>query len=784
MRITRHRRRRLWVALIGSALCATLVGSASLPASAAVPAVVSRNSKVVTADGLPTAQINGVVTTQVVAGTTVYAGGTFTAARPAGAAPGTQEVARYNLLAYNITTGVLTAFAPQFNGPVKALALRKDKKVLYVGGNFTKVGTATRNNFAAFTVSTGNLRATAPRVNGAVNAITVTEKSVYFGGNFTTVNGWSRTRLAAISTATTTGSLTAWRPAADDDVLAMTTTPDQTKIIAGGSFLKVNGVRGYGLVALGASDGVRKTWLINQVVRDYGPTAAVLSLTADNDTVYGAGYAYGGTKGYFEGAFAARPSDGKVRWLQDCHGDTYSVAPVGSVVYSVGHAHDCSNIGGFPDPEPRRYHGALAVTKAVAGTVAKNTAGGPQYGNFEGQPAPALYNWFPDLKTGEATGLSQAAWSVVGTTNYVAMGGEFTEVNGVPQQGLVRHALPARVPNREQGPMDRRPGTAPTISRGSTDGTAIVRWPTNWDRDERTLTYEVLRDDVVIHTVRATSVFWKRPVLQAADSGLSANTNYSYRVRVSDPGGNTVTSGATVFRNPPPNAYAATIDADGADHQWRFNSPAGTTSEPDLAGSANLSLANDVTLGGAGASVTNTGTSATLGGTNLSGSSTSPPETRSGQGSIEFWFRTAKTGGTLVAFGAADGVNTTANVRARELYLNGVGQLSFAVRRPNDTVKPFIAETGGSLADNQWHHVAAVQTNTALLLYIDGLEQAAAPATPLVSSTGRWWVGGRTPVRLPEQLGSGYKGQIDELSVFPTALTAVQVHRHYQLGVQ
>jgi hypothetical protein len=51
---------------------------------------------------------------------------------------------------------------------------------------------------------------------------------------------------------------------------------------------------------------------------------------------------------------------------------------VGSVVYSVRHADDCSNIGGFPDPEPRRYHGALAVTKAAAGTVAKNTAGGPQ----------------------------------------------------------------------------------------------------------------------------------------------------------------------------------------------------------------------------------------------------------------------------------------------------------------------------------------------------------------------------------------------------------------------
>ena len=269
---------------------------------------------------------------------------------------------------------------------------------------------------------------------------------------------------------------------------------------------------------------MRKTWLINQVVRDYGETAAILSLTADNDTVYGSGYAFGGTKGYFEGAFAARPSDGKVRWLQDCHGDTYSAAPVGDVVYSVGHAHDCSNIGGFPDPEPRRYHAALAVTKAAAGTVAKNGAGGAQYGNFEGQPATALYNWFPDLTTGTYTGLNQAAWSVIGTTNYLVMGGEFTEVNGEPQQGLVRLALPAKVPNQRQGPMDIRPGTAPSISRGSTAGTAVVRWPTNWDRDDRVLTYEVLRDGAVISTVQAGSTFWKRPVTSGGPTAGSAPT--------------------------------------------------------------------------------------------------------------------------------------------------------------------------------------------------------------------------------------------------------------------
>ena len=41
----------------------------------------------VSTDPLDTVQVNGVVWTQVIVGTTVYAAGSFTTARPAGAAP-------------------------------------------------------------------------------------------------------------------------------------------------------------------------------------------------------------------------------------------------------------------------------------------------------------------------------------------------------------------------------------------------------------------------------------------------------------------------------------------------------------------------------------------------------------------------------------------------------------------------------------------------------------------------------------------------------------------------
>ena len=54
---------------------------------------------------LPTVQINGVVWDQQIVGNTVYVGGEFTTARPAGAPAGTDEVARNNMLAYNLSTG-------------------------------------------------------------------------------------------------------------------------------------------------------------------------------------------------------------------------------------------------------------------------------------------------------------------------------------------------------------------------------------------------------------------------------------------------------------------------------------------------------------------------------------------------------------------------------------------------------------------------------------------------------------------------------------------------------
>ena len=258
-----------------------------------------------------------------------------------------------------------------------------------------------------------------------------------------------------------------------------------------------------------------------QVVRNYGTAAGDRSaLSADKTTIYGTGYALR-TAATSKASLRRRPdATARSSGCRTATGTPTTSAPIGGVVYAVGHAHFCSNIGGFPDTPTRIGHRALAMTQQAVGTVAANTQPGAHYGNFGGQPAPALFNWFPDLAPGSFTGASQAAWSITGNSTYISLGGEFPAVNGVPQQGLVRFAIPSKAPNAS-GPKLTGSAIAPTVALNA-QGTVAVSWLTNHDRDDRKLQYEVLRDGAVVNTVKVIAYFWNRLPVAYTDSGVVA----------------------------------------------------------------------------------------------------------------------------------------------------------------------------------------------------------------------------------------------------------------------
>ena len=159
------------------------------------------NAAMVSAVQLPTTQIDGVAWDQEIVGNTVYVGGSFQNARPAGAAAGTNLTARHNLLSYNLTTGALnTGFAPDLNNQVYAVAASPDGSRIYVGGQFTNANGAGRNRLAAYSTSTGQLITTfAPSLDYIVRSIVVTNDAVYVGGAFSTAAGQPRNGLAAFS---------------------------------------------------------------------------------------------------------------------------------------------------------------------------------------------------------------------------------------------------------------------------------------------------------------------------------------------------------------------------------------------------------------------------------------------------------------------------------------------------------------------------------------------------------------------------------------------------------
>ncbi|MQY04003.1 hypothetical protein ACRB68_20510 [Actinomadura sp. RB68] len=506
----------------------------------------------VTADALPTWQVNGVVWSMATVGNTVYATGNFTKARPPGTKIGdAKEVARKNLLAFNLTTGnLITSFDHTLDGQGLRVVASPDGKRVYVGGEFTTVDGKPRSRLAAFDTATGALVPNfAPKVSNKIRGIAATNSTVYFGGNFFNVNGKSRTRLAAVKAADGT-NVDTWKPTAnDDEVYALAIAPGGTRVIIGGKFQQLNATPKVGVGAVDATTGALAPWSSRPIPTRISKEAGsyVTDLTVSGDVVYGAANGDGGH--WFDGRFAAKAATGDLVWLDNCYGATYGVYVKDKALYSVSHAHDCSSVGTFPETYPKQtWHRALAETTYATGT---DQAPPGSNSNYSRQPIPTQLHWYPSLTPAAAklvdatpgtvvvTGAAQAAWTVTGNGGYIAMGGEFPKVNGKAQQGLVRFAVKGTTAAKRQPEAI----AAPTAARQFMSRKIKVSWKATWDMDNASLTYEVLRDagTTPIGKVTQKSSFWNLPSLSFTDTTPPAGA-HAYRIRVKDADGNVVTS--------------------------------------------------------------------------------------------------------------------------------------------------------------------------------------------------------------------------------------------------
>ncbi|WP_448625443.1 PKD domain-containing protein [Geodermatophilus sp. URMC 64] len=749
---------------------AALADSAPLdPTSTTTPATVS-------ADGLPTVQIDGVVWSQVTVGNTVYVAGSFAHARPAGAALGTNETVRDNLLAYDIRTGALIpGWAPSVNAQARAIKASPDGTRIYVGGDFTQANGVTRNRLAAFDATSGALITSfAPSVNGTVRALATTNTSVYFGGAFSAVGKVSRTRVAAVNA--TTGALLSWAPVPGNgpvkganEVLALAVTSNNTQVVIGGRFYYLNGGKNTGVGAVNATTGAVQPFAVNKTITNNGVDAAVFSLHSDGTTVYGTTYHYGGT-GNFEGPWIATAAGGTPRWFADCRGDSYSSFPMAGVLYVSSHAHNCGNMGGFPEQTVRVHKFGVAYTLAATGRNGTATFGGSLVAN---KPAPTMLPWWPTMTPGEYTGQFQAGFSVTGNGQYLSYGGEFPRVNGVGQQGLVRYALPTIAPNKI-GPEATLAPTASALGAGA----VRIRWTATSDADNENLTYRLYRDGntttPIYESVRA-SQWWKRPVIAVADTGLPAGA-HSYRVTASDPFGNTVSSAwidVSVTTGSAARPYADAVRADGPMGYWTLGERSGNAI--DHGGISDMTLAGGAARGVAGALGAGDADTAF----SFNGSATAYAATQTAVAgpqvfSEEAWFQTTSTaGGRIVGFGdAKTGFSTNYE---RHIYMDTAGRVLFGVH-------PGAARTVASTQrynDGRWHHVVATLGPDGMVLYVDGRVVGSRTDTKAAQAYNGYW-----RVGADGNWGGAwtFSGRIDEVAVYPSVLSAAQVANHYAVA--
>ncbi|UQX89494.1 PKD domain-containing protein [Jatrophihabitans telluris] len=759
----------------------------------------------VSADRLPTVQINGVVWAQVTVGNTVYVTGSFSAARPAGVAlGGAGSVTRSNLLAYDIRTGLLnTSFVHTLNAQGRSIAASPDGSRVYVGGSFTSVDGATHNRIAAFDTATGSLVSTFnASLNNPVMALAATNSTVYAGGSFTTADGNARARVAAY---TATGGLTTFNPGADSTVNAMTLTGDQTRLVLGGFFNTLAGISAVGMGAVNATTGAAQPWAANTVIQDSGNSATISTLAADANLVYGAGWFFT-TGGNFEGRFAANPATGQIVWMNNCHGDSYSVYPIGPVLYSASHEHDCSDLGSFSQDTA----GVFGATKHYVDAESINPSGtstrhpiypggngpGPVYHDFAGQPAGSQLDWYPTLTQGSYTGQSQAAWSVTGNSSFVSVGGEFPTVNGVAQQGLVRFAVSAIAPNKV-GPNTAASLTPSVVSQ--TSGTARVAWQTTWDMDNTSLSYALYRDNGATPIFRTTvgSTFWNRPNLGYLDSGLSLGSTHSYKLTVTDPFGNSITSGSgsVTVGSAANGEYQNLITSDGASHYWPLSEAAGTTLT-DRVGYSDLSITGAVTLGSPGPIAGSGASAASFAGGETTPAPTGQPgpppspvpndtagtvgqSSPAGAFTLEAWVKTtSNAGGAILSEGLFR--NTDSAAIDKVLYLDTAGRLHFGVQ--NNTVKQTIGSSA-SYNNGLWHLVDATLSGTSASLYVDGVLAAAGSMTDDIAFPGYWRVGGDNLNGWIAAPGGNYlPGTIGSVATYGSALAPAQVATHYASG--
>ncbi len=236
-------------ALLAASLTATALGLSSIAQAdvrAAHTTLVSETASFFTPGAL-----DGRVEAIEVVGDTVYVGGTFTQIQMA---LDGEIINQPYLFAYSKSTGaIITDFDPVLNNSVRALETTGEGSGIFVGGHFTIVnGETNRKGLVKLDAFGDRVSGFSARPDKRVYTMDRSGNTLYLGGNFTRIGSENRDYLAAVDTTTgevlpnfnldidgahTTNVITTEFPSVDE----IEVTSDDELMVVVGNFKTIDG---------------------------------------------------------------------------------------------------------------------------------------------------------------------------------------------------------------------------------------------------------------------------------------------------------------------------------------------------------------------------------------------------------------------------------------------------------------------------------------------------------------------------------------------------------------